>query len=71
MPAREVRQESKKVFEQTSAFRVEEHVQASYNLWGELIRYIQLKKPDLLVLEWPCDFEELQIPADGLHSPAL
>jgi glucosyl-3-phosphoglycerate synthase len=38
-------------------------------LWEELTRYIQQKKPDLLVLEWPCDFEELQIPNNGLAHP--
>ncbi len=68
VPAREVRQELKK-FSADGRIRVEERVQASYNLWGELTRYIQLKKPDILVLEWPCDFEELQIPANGLTHP--
>jgi glucosyl-3-phosphoglycerate synthase len=68
VPAREVRQELKKYAADTRV-SVEEHVQASYNLWEELTRYIQQKKPDLLVLEWPCDFEELQIPANGLAHP--
>jgi len=68
IPAREVRQELRK-YSSDGQIRVEEHVQASYNLWGELTRYILLKKPDLLVLEWPCDFEELQIPANGLTHP--
>ena len=68
IPAREVRQELRK-YSSDGQIRVEEHVQASYNLWGELTRYILLKKPDLLVLEWPCDFEELQIPTNGLTHP--
>jgi glycosyltransferase involved in cell wall biosynthesis/nucleotide-binding universal stress UspA family protein len=66
--AREVRQELKK-FSGDERIHVEEHVQASYNLWEELTRYIQLKKPDLLVLEWPCDFDELKIPPNGLNHP--
>jgi nucleotide-binding universal stress UspA family protein len=68
VPAREVRQELKK-FAGDKRIHVEERVQASHNLWGELTRFIQLKKPDLLVLEWPCDFDELQIPANGLNHP--
>jgi glucosyl-3-phosphoglycerate synthase len=68
VPAREVREELKK-FSRDGRIHVEEHVQASYNLWGEVTRYIQLKKPDLLVLEWPGDFEELQIPSNGLTHP--
>ena len=68
VPAREVRQELKK-FSTDTQIRTEERVQASYNLWGELTHYIQLKKPDLLVLEWPVDFEELQIPRNGLAHP--
>jgi glucosyl-3-phosphoglycerate synthase len=68
VPAREVRQELKK-FSADAQFRTEERVQASYNLWGELTHYIQLKKPDLLVLEWPVDFDELQIPRNGLAHP--
>lgn len=66
--AREVRQELKE-FSTDTQIRTEERVQASYNLWGELTHYIQLKKPDLLVLEWPVDFEELQIPRNGLAHP--
>ena len=68
VPAREVRQELKK-YSADARVNVEEHVKASYNLWEELTRYIQQKKPDLLVLEWPCDFEELQIPNNGLAHP--
>jgi len=68
VPAREVRQELRK-FSADAQFRTEERVQASYNLWGELTHYIQLKKPDLLVLEWPVDFDELQIPRNGLTHP--
>jgi glucosyl-3-phosphoglycerate synthase len=68
VPAREVRQELKK-FSVDAQIRTEERVQASYNLWGELTHYIQLKKPDLLVLEWPVDFDELQIPRNGLAHP--
>ncbi len=68
VPAREVRQELKEIATD-GRIRVEEVVQASYNLWEELIRYIQAKKPDLLVLNWPCDFEELNIPRSGLSHP--
>ena len=68
VPAREVRQELRK-FSTDARIRIEERVQASYNLWEELAHYIQLKKPDLLVLEWPGDFEELQIPRIGLAHP--
>ena len=68
VPAREVREELKK-YAADERIHVEEHVQASYNLWDELTRYILLKKPDLLVLEWPCDFDDLQIPPNGLNHP--
>jgi glycosyltransferase involved in cell wall biosynthesis/nucleotide-binding universal stress UspA family protein len=66
--AREVRQQLKQ-FSSVERYKVEEHVHASYIPWNELTRYAQVKRPDLLILEWPSDFDELCIPKDGLAHP--
>ena len=66
--AREVRQYLKSL-SGDDRLRVEERVYASYNPWVELASYAQEKRPDLMVLEWPRNFEELGIHQDALVHP--
>lgn len=56
---REVRQHLKN-FTTLENIRVEERVHASHNPWDELVKYIHDIEPDLLVLEWPRDFNNPQ-----------
>jgi glucosyl-3-phosphoglycerate synthase len=57
---REVRQQLKN-FANLENIRVEERVHASHNPWDELVKYIHDIEPDLLVLEWPRDFNNSQL----------
>lgn len=67
-PVREVRQKLK-TFSEENRIRVDERVHASHNLWGELVDIVQEKRPNLLILVWPSDFEAMQIPSDALIHP--
>jgi glycosyltransferase involved in cell wall biosynthesis/nucleotide-binding universal stress UspA family protein len=45
-------------------------VRVSHNPWDEIMDTVQDEQPDLLVLEWPNQFEELQItPLEALIRP--
>ncbi len=66
--AREVRR-TLKSFSNHPRIRVDEHVCASYQPWSELVDYTNRIKPDLLLLEWPRNFDELQIPVQALDRP--
>lgn len=45
-------------------------VRVSHNPWDELMDAVQDERPDLLILEWPNQFEELQItPLEALIRP--
>ena len=68
VPVREVRQQLKN-FASLENVRAEERVHASYNPWDELLQYIHETEPDLLVLEWPRDFDQLQLSPDALAHP--
>jgi glucosyl-3-phosphoglycerate synthase len=68
LQVREVRQYLKP-FSKDERFRIEERVYASYHPWDDLVQYIQEKQPDLMVLEWPRNFEELGIQPDALAHP--
>ena len=67
-PAREVRETIRGLLVD-ERFRMAERVHAAYDPWAELVSVVQSEKPDLLLLEWPCDFERLQIPQDALRHP--
>ncbi len=66
--AREIRQ-FMKTYSDNKHIRIEERVFVSYNAWGELVAYINQKKPDMLVLEWPRNFAELGIQSEGWKRP--
>ncbi|MCE1253261.1 MAG: glucosyl-3-phosphoglycerate synthase [Anaerolineae bacterium] len=66
--AREIRQKLK-TLSQNEHVRVDVHVHASYNLWNELVSVVNEKRPDLLILVWPDDFNTIQIPNDALAHP--
>ncbi len=45
-------------------------VHVSHNLWGELTKVVLRENIDLLLLEWPCQFESLQISIEKVLSQA-
>jgi glucosyl-3-phosphoglycerate synthase len=50
--------------------RIRERVRVSHNPWHELALAVQEERPDLLLLEWPCQFKALQItPAEVFARP--
>jgi glucosyl-3-phosphoglycerate synthase len=69
-PAREVRETLKSLSNVKDIHRRAE-VYASHRPWDELVKVIEKENPDLLVLEYPCQFEMLKTtPAEVLaHSP--
>jgi len=47
-----------------------ERVRAAYHPWDELVKIVEEEQPDLLVLDWPCNFKGLGItPAQALANP--
>jgi nucleotide-binding universal stress UspA family protein len=68
LPARELRQHLKSYADQYQV-HAEEKVYASHHPWEELVGVINEKRPDLLILIWPCDFEDMLVPADALYHP--
>jgi nucleotide-binding universal stress UspA family protein len=45
-------------------------VRATYQPWEEIIRVVEKEKPDLLILEYPCQFDSLQVtPTEVLTHP--
>ncbi len=69
VPAQEIRQTLKNL-------SVEKHIQrwtdvhATHRPWDELVKVIEKEKPDLLILEYPCQFETLKAtPAEILTHP--
>jgi glycosyltransferase involved in cell wall biosynthesis/nucleotide-binding universal stress UspA family protein len=65
---REVRKHLRSFSGQKSV-RIEEKVLVSSKPWIELVKYVHDISPDLLILEWPKDIDELQIPKDALVRP--
>jgi glycosyltransferase involved in cell wall biosynthesis/nucleotide-binding universal stress UspA family protein len=68
LQVREVRHILKSLSKDES-FRIEERVYASYTPWDDLTRYAQEKQPDLMVLEWPRNFEEIGVSPEALAHP--
>ena len=67
--AREVRQTLKTLSNMKQTDR-RTAVHATHHPWDEMIKVIEKEKPDLLVLEYPCHFENLKTtPAEVLAHP--
>ena len=67
--AREVRQTLKALSNMKQIDR-RTAVHATHRPWDEMIKVIEKEKPDLLVLEYPCQFENLKTtPAEVLAHP--
>jgi glucosyl-3-phosphoglycerate synthase len=67
--AREVRQNLKRLANRTH-FHSATEVHATHRPWQELRKVIERENPDLLVLEYPCHFEQLNItPEEVLAHP--
>ena len=68
-PAREVRETLKSLSNVKDIHRRAE-VYASHRPWDELVKVVEKENPDLLVLEYPCQFEILKTtPAEVLAHP--
>jgi glucosyl-3-phosphoglycerate synthase len=49
---------------------IRERVRAAYHPWVELVKIVEEEQPDLLVLDWPCNFKGLGVsPAQALSNP--
>lgn len=70
LPARQVRK-ILRYLEEERAGRAWEHVCVSYHPWDDLVSIAENEHPDLLLLEWPCQFDALQITPDQVlaHPP--
>jgi len=68
-PAQEVRQTLKRLSDERHIQRWTD-VHVTHRPWDELVRVIEKEKPDLLVLEYPCQFETLRAtPTEVLAHP--
>lgn len=68
-PAQEVRQTLRNL---SSAEHVphSNEVYATHHPWAEIVRVAEKENPDLLILEYPCQFETIQVtPTDVLTQP--
>jgi glucosyl-3-phosphoglycerate synthase len=69
VPAQEVRQTLRRLSNVGSARRGTE-VYATHDTWEEIKRVAEKEKPDLLILEYPCQFETIRaFPEDVLTQP--
>lgn len=69
MRAREVRQTIRRLSNGSHRYRGNE-VHASYRPWDEIVRLAEKENPDLLILEYPCQFETLgTTPTEVLTHP--
>jgi len=69
VPAQEVRQRLKNLSTE-GHLRGGPRVFATHYPWEEIVQIIDKEKPDLLILEYPCQFEAMQVtPADVLTQP--
>ncbi|HEX6269504.1 MAG TPA: glucosyl-3-phosphoglycerate synthase [Anaerolineales bacterium] len=67
--AREVRQTLKNLSDEKRINRWAE-VYATHRPWDEMLKVIRKEKPDLLILEYPCQFEKLKTtPQEALTHP--
>src|SRR5512140_2593873 len=66
VPAREVRQRLRGL----PSLQHRTEVYATHRPWDEIVRVAEKEKPDLLIMEYPCQFETLNmIPAEVLAHP--
>ena len=70
VPAQEVRQALRTLSDVKRIHRSTE-VYATHHPWEEIVRVIEKEKPDLLVLEYPCQFETIKTTLEGVltHLP--
>lgn len=69
VPAQELRQRLRNL-SAAGHFRGGARVFATHHPWNEIVQMIDKEKPDLLILEYPCQFEAMQVtPADILTQP--
>ena len=69
-PAQEVRQTLRSL-SSAEHIRGGSEVHATHHPWDEIVRIIEKERPDLLILEYPCQFEAIQAtPIDILTQPA-
>jgi len=70
LPARQVRKTLRQL-EGGKNVRAWERVCVSHQPWEDLVKIVQEEHPDLLLLEWPCQFDALQITPDTAlaHPP--
>jgi hypothetical protein len=70
VPVQEVRQMLRTLSNVKHIHRSTE-VYATHQPWEEIVRVIEKEKPDLLVLEYPCQFETMKITLEGVltHLP--
>jgi glycosyltransferase involved in cell wall biosynthesis len=69
VPAQEVRQMLRSLFS-AGHIRGGTEVHATHRPWEEIVRIIEKEKPDLLILEYPCQFEAIRaFPIDVLTQP--
>lgn len=63
-------QEVRQVLRRLSNVRQRTEVYATHRPWDEIVRVTEKEKPDLLILEYPCQFETLNTtPAEVLAHP--
>lgn len=68
--SKQLRKTLRKLRIEHGSFRVRERVRVSLNPWKELTQLIQEERPDLLLLEWPGQFEALRTtPAEVFAQP--
>ena len=65
LQAREVRQTLRRLSEVKHIHRATE-VYATHQPWEEILKVIEREKPDLLILEYPCQFETIQTTLEGV-----
>ena len=71
IPAQEVRQRLRLLSNPEHIHRGNE-VYATHRPWDEIVKVVEKEKPDLLILEYPCQIEALQTtPVDVLSHPPL
>jgi glucosyl-3-phosphoglycerate synthase len=67
--AREVRETLRSLSKAKRIYRLAE-VYATHRPWDELVKVIEKEKPDLLILEFPCQFDALKTtPSEVLSRP--
>jgi glycosyltransferase involved in cell wall biosynthesis/nucleotide-binding universal stress UspA family protein len=65
---REVRQFLKNFTDQPGV-HIEEQVHVTHHPWDELVNWVRQVNPDLLLLDWPRSFDELNITPEALDHP--